>query len=153
MTRLLLVMPLTFLLASCETDFQRCFDAELSKLQTSLLVEGSAAAWIKELKSLGDPKYDDSLPSGFDTDAVWFDKYISVQNGSRTWVWSSPDLWDSYLKTLGADIASMDSGGEGYLNELRFFKEVVVPIAQEDVRSEESLFAEATEICHSRGVY
>ena len=151
MNRLLLAIPLTFLLASCETDFQRCFDAELSKLQTSLVREGSAAAWIKKLQSLGDPKYDDSSPSGLD--AVWLEKYFSVQRGSYTWIWSSSATHDSYIKALGADVASTDSGGGGFLNEIRFFKEVVVPIAQEDVRSKESLLAEATEICHSKGIY
>ena len=144
-------MPLTFLLASCETDFQRCFDAELSKLQTSLLVEGSATSWINKVQSLSGPQRDASSPLGFD--AVWLEEYSSVQVESMTWVWSSPAIHDSYIKALGADLASMDSGGEGHLNELRFFKEVLVPIAQEDVRSEESLFAEATETCHSRGVY
>jgi|TARA_B110000240_G_C13308641_1_gene371756 hypothetical protein len=151
MTRLILVMPLTFLLAACETDFQRCFDTELSKLQTSLLVEGSAASWIDKVQSLSGPQRDASSPSGFD--AVWLEEYVSVQAESMTWIWSSPPIQNGYIKALDADIASVDSGGEGYLNAIRFFKEVLVPIAQEDVRSEESLFAEATETCHSRGIY
>jgi len=151
MTRSLLVIPLMFLLAACETDFQRCFDAEFSKLQSGLLVEGSAVAWIKELQSLGDPQYDDNSPSGMDP--VWLEKYFSVQSGANSWIWSSPATHDNYIKALEEELASLDSGGDGYVIQLKFFKEEVVPIAEEDVRSEESLFEEATEICHSRGIY
>lgn len=86
-------------------------------------------------------------------DPVWLEKYFSVQSGANSWVWSSPATHDNYIKALEADVTSMDLGGEGFLNELRFFKDVLVPIAEEDVRSEESLFEEATEICHSRGIY
>ena len=90
MTILILTLPIVFLLGSCETDFQRCFEAEASKMQVDLPASAPATNWIKQAQTLSKPEYDPVYLFGVDN--IWLAQISSVRSYSPLASHLNPDI-------------------------------------------------------------